>query len=197
MLQGLLVVFPDNKWLHFLNSEVACQQIIMVPANQLSFNHFRNVELTLMIPDSIKIFLVSAQFFHFDFLRLTLFCLQPHQPQSNASNASLIGAFCYQFLTEHFLELKYVGERMHFADNNVLQGCYMSIRSARYVSISQRALKIFKDFCIFNLKNFLLTLPPLRVEEQSFSSFIGLILAIVNTKMVARQLLGPMDLIAA
>ena len=50
----------------------------MVPANQISFDDFRNVRQALIMQDSIGIFLVSAQFFRSDFLHLTIFYLQIH-----------------------------------------------------------------------------------------------------------------------
>ena len=56
---------------------------------------------------------------------------------------------------------------------------------------------MLKNFCILSLKNFLLTLAPLKVVGQSISSSISLALAIIDEKIVAGQLLGPADLVGA
>ena len=56
---------------------------------------------------------------------------------------------------------------------------------------------MLKNSRIISLKNFLLTLAPLRVVGQSISSSIGLALAIIDVEMVARQLLGPANLARA
>ena len=56
---------------------------------------------------------------------------------------------------------------------------------------------MLKDSHILNLKNFFLTLAPLRVARQSISSSISLALAITDTEMVAGQLLGLGDLAEA
>ena len=45
--------------------------------------------------------------------------------------------------------------------------------------------------------NFLLTLASLKVAEQSISSSIRLVLVIIDIKIVARQLLGLIDLAEA
>ena len=44
---------------------------------------------------------------------------------------------------------------------------------------------MLKNSCILSLKNFLLTLAPLRVARQSISSSISLALAIIDMEMVA------------
>ena len=74
----------------------------MVPANELSSDDFRNEVQVLIIQDSIRIFLVSAQFFLSDFPCLIIFRLQLYYPQSYASNDSLVGTFRYQLLAEQF-----------------------------------------------------------------------------------------------
>ena len=56
---------------------------------------------------------------------------------------------------------------------------------------------MLKDSRILSLKNFLLTLALLRVAGQSISSFISPALAIIDTEMVAEQLLGLADLAEA
>ena len=56
---------------------------------------------------------------------------------------------------------------------------------------------MLKDSRILSLKNFLLALASLRVAEQSINSSISLPLAIIDAKIVARQLLGPADLLGA
>ena len=50
---------------------------------------------------------------------------------------------------------------------------------------------------ILNLKNFLLALAPLRLVRQSISSSISLALVIIDTEIVAGQLLSPADLARA
>ena len=47
------------------------------------------------------------------------------------------------------------------------------------------------------MKNFFLTLAPLRVAGQSISSSISLALVIIDVEMVARQFLGLADLARA
>ena len=197
MTEGFLVILPDNKFLRFLDTKGACQQVVMVTANQLSFNDFRNVGQALIMQDSIRILPVSAQFLCSNFLRLTIFCLQLYQLQFHTSNTSLIEAFRCQLLAERFLGQTYIGEGVCLADNDVLQGRYVSRKSARYVDISQQRLQMLKDFCILSLKNFFLILAPLRVVEQSISGSINLALAIINVEMVARQLLGLANLVEA
>ena len=169
----------------------------MVPTNRLSSDDFRNIGQALMMQDSIGIISVSAQFFFSDFSRLTIFRLQLHQPQSLASNTSLVGAFRCQLLAERFLGLTKVGEGVRSVDNDMLQGCYMSRRSVRRAGVSQRGVWTLKDSRILSLKNFLLTLALLRVVRQSISSSISLALAIIDAEIVAGQLLGQADLARA
>ena len=56
---------------------------------------------------------------------------------------------------------------------------------------------MLKNSCIFSLKDFLLVFVLLRVAEQSISSFISRALAIIDTKIVLRWLLGPANLAKA
>ena len=74
--EGFLVVLPSDEFSRFLDAEITCWWVIMVPANQLSPNNFRNVGQTLMMQDSIEIFPVSAKFFRSDFSYLTIFHVQ-------------------------------------------------------------------------------------------------------------------------
>ena len=150
-----------------------------------------------MMEDSIGIFLVSAQFFRFNFLRLIIFCLQLYKPQSHISNISLVGVFYFQLLAEYFPRLTYVRKGICSADNGVLQGCYVSRRSARRAGVGQQKLQTLKDSCILSLKNFLFVLALLRVAKQSINSSISLALAIIDAKIVARQLLGLVNLVEA
>ena len=53
---------------------------------------------------------------------------------------------------------------------------------------------MLKNSRIVSLKNFILALAPLRVAEQSISSLISLVLAIIDMEIVAGQLLGLADL---
>ena len=82
-------------------------------------------------------------------------------------------------------------------DNDMLQGYYVSRRSARRAGIGQRGLQTLKNFRILRLKNFFLALAPLRVARQSISNSISLVLAIIDAEMVAGLLLGPADLAGA
>ena len=54
-----------------------------------------------------------------------------------------------------------------------------------------------KDLAILSLKLFFLILASLGKPRQSICSRICLTLAIVNLKVVSRELLGPMDLSGA
>ena len=56
---------------------------------------------------------------------------------------------------------------------------------------------MLKESYILSSKNFLLTLAPLGVVEQTISSSISLALAIIDVKMVARQLLGLVNVARA
>ena len=60
MAEVFLVVFPSNEFSCFLNTEVVCLWIAMVSANKFSLSDFKNVGYTLMMQDSIAIFLVFA-----------------------------------------------------------------------------------------------------------------------------------------
>ena len=73
----------------------------------------------------------------------------------------------------------------------------MSKKSAKCISIDKQGLQSVKNSCIFNLKNFLLTLTLLKIVKQSISSFISLILLIINAKIVAKHSLGPINFIRA
>ena len=83
---------------------------------------------------------------------------------------------------------------MCLVKNNLLQGNYVSKRSVRHAGIGKQRLQKLKDFCILSLKNFFLAFAPLRVVESSISSSISFNLAIINTEIVAGQLLGPANL---
>ena len=56
---------------------------------------------------------------------------------------------------------------------------------------------MLKNSRILSLKNFVLTLALLKLVKQSINSFISLVLVIINTKIVAKQLLGLVDLTRA
>ena len=56
---------------------------------------------------------------------------------------------------------------------------------------------MLKDSSILSSKNFFLILALLKVVRQSISSFISLTLAIIDTEIVAEQLLDPTDLARA
>ena len=86
---------------------------------------------------------------------------------------------------------------MRPADNDILQGYSMSRKSTSRVSVSWQRLQTLNDSCILSLKNFLLALASLRVTEQSISSSISLVLAIIDAKIVAEQLFGLGNLAGA
>ena len=150
-----------------------------------------------MMQDSIRIFLVFAQFFRSDFLRLTIFCLQLNQPQTHTSNTSLVEAFHCQLMAERFSRLTYVGECIHCIDNDLLQEYYVRKKSTKRMGVSQQGLQTLKNSCILSLKNFFLASAPLRVVEQSISSSIGLALVIIDAEIAVGQLLSSEDLARA
>ena len=197
MAKGFPVVLLSNKFSRFLDVKVACQQVVIVLNNQLSSNDFRNVGQALMMQDSIGILPVLAQFFCFDFLCLIIFCFQLYQLQSHASNTSLVEVFCSQVLTERFVEIQQVGEGVRPAEYNMFQECYIAGKSTRRIGFVQQKLQTLKNFCIFSLKNFFLALTLLRVARQSINSLISHFVAMIDSKMVARQLFGPAGLAGA
>ena len=60
MEEGFLIVFSGDKFLRFFNIKVACYWVIILPANQLSFDNFMNIRQALMMQDFIGIFSFSA-----------------------------------------------------------------------------------------------------------------------------------------
>ena len=75
MVESFSEVFLSDKFLHFLDIEVAFLLVITVPILQLNSNDFKNLGQALIIQNSIGILSVFAQFFHSNFLRLTIFRL--------------------------------------------------------------------------------------------------------------------------
>ena len=64
------IIFPSNKFLNLVNSEVACQRIIVIAADQLELNNFRNIRKAFILEHFFNI--LSA----FKKLRsLKFFCL--------------------------------------------------------------------------------------------------------------------------
>ena len=56
---------------------------------------------------------------------------------------------------------------------------------------------MIKNFCIFYLKNFLLTSTPLQAIEQSISNFNNFALAIMDAKIVVEQFFSLTNYIKA
>ena len=79
-------------------------------------------------------------------------------------------------------------------ENNIFLKNYIGRKSVEYIDIGQQKLQMLKNFYIFNLKNFVFTLVPLRIAQQSINSFISLMLPIIDIKIVAKQLLRPVNL---
>ena len=49
VMEDFLVVLPGNKFSRFVNAKVASEFVIMLPANQLSSNDFKNLGQVLII----------------------------------------------------------------------------------------------------------------------------------------------------
>lgn len=56
-VESLPVVPPGNKFLSFLNAEIASERIIAIPANQLGSDDLRHVGKASVMQDSICVFL--------------------------------------------------------------------------------------------------------------------------------------------
>ena len=74
-MESLPEVLPGNKFLSFLNAEIACQCVIAMPANQLGSDDFRHVGKASVMQDSICVFL-AFKILRPDLLSLCIFPLQ-------------------------------------------------------------------------------------------------------------------------
>ena len=72
------VVFPSYKFKCFLDIKVACQRIIVMPANKLYSDNFWDVREALLVQNSINVIpaLLTKLLISFEFLGLLLFGLQ-------------------------------------------------------------------------------------------------------------------------
>ena len=87
---------------------MACQRIVVVPANQLCPDNFRDVEEILVVQHAIDV--VSAFWvFRPGLPGLLVFDLQLLQPQSHATNAGSIRTFIQQFALDLAPELSQLG----------------------------------------------------------------------------------------
>ena len=55
MAKRWLIVFPGYELTCFLNTEVACQRIVMMPTNKLCSDDFRDVREALVVQNPIDV----------------------------------------------------------------------------------------------------------------------------------------------
>ena len=55
MAKRWLVVFPDNKFLCFLDSEITCLWIVIMPANELYLDDFRDIGEALVVQHAVNV----------------------------------------------------------------------------------------------------------------------------------------------
>ena len=57
------VVFPGYELTYFLNTELACQRIVVMPTNKLYLDDFWDVEEVLVVQDAVNVLPVLDQLF--------------------------------------------------------------------------------------------------------------------------------------
>ena len=87
------VVFLGYELTCFLDTKVACQQIVVMPTNKFCSDDFRDVEKALVVQHAIDVVL-AFRVFRPGLPGLLVFGLQLLQPQSHALND--IGSFLGQ-----------------------------------------------------------------------------------------------------
>ena len=100
------VVFLGYELTCFLNTKVACQQIIVMPTNKLCPDDLRDVGEALIVPYAVNVVLVGiAWLLSSNFPSLVLFILEFLQPQLHQADAGLVGFFVCQLVPKRFPEL--------------------------------------------------------------------------------------------
>ena len=75
MAKRWLVVFPGYELTTFLNSKVAHQRIVVIPANKLYSDDFWNVGEALVVQDAVHVLPILDQLFHFKLASMFVFVL--------------------------------------------------------------------------------------------------------------------------
>ena len=100
------VVFSSYELTYFLNTKVACQRIVVMPANKLCLDNFRDVEEVLMGQYAVNVISVGiAWLLSSNLLSLIVLILEFLQPQPHRADAGLVGCFIRQIVPKQFLEL--------------------------------------------------------------------------------------------
>ena len=79
------VVFLGYELTYFLDTKVACQRIVMMPANKLYSDDFRDVREALMVQHAVDV-VPAFWVFRCSLPGLFIFSLQLLQPQSHTPN---------------------------------------------------------------------------------------------------------------
>ena len=122
--------------------------------------------------------------------------LQLGELQLHTSNIG-IKTFKSHFVLEKVPKLAQLGKDGCFAYEDLMERGELTRVGQKPRYSGQQGLKMVQDFDVFNAKCFFLFCILLRVSRRGISSSVGLVLAIIDLEVVARELLGPADLFGA
>ena len=103
-----------------LDTEVVCQLIVVMSANNFCLDDFRDVSEALVVQHAVDV-VPLFQVFRFGLSGLFVFGLQFSQPQPHTTNADSIRSFSRQLASERVLELPQLGYHEHSTDENLVQ----------------------------------------------------------------------------
>ena len=163
--------------------------------DQLRSNDLRSVREASILEHSFDIFPSFRKVCSTQFSCLIVVALQVWESQPYGSNTDIVRALV------GYLALKGVPKRLQLRQNSsavnkdLMKGRRDVYGKAR--NVGQGELQPVQDLGVFGLKNSFFFGILLRVLRQSICSSIGLTLSIIDTKVIAKELLGPTDLCGA
>ena len=103
-----LVEFSGYKLTYFLDTKIACQQIVVMPANKLCPDDFRDIGEALVVQHIVNV-IPASWVFRLGLTSLFVFGLELLQPQPHTTNIDNVKTFAQQLILEQVPKFPQLG----------------------------------------------------------------------------------------
>ena len=115
------VIFPSNQLLGFINPEMACKKIVVMPTDQLQSNDPRNVRKASILKHSFNVFPSFRKLYNPQFFCLIIVALQVWESQPHRSDTNIVRVFVGYLALERVPKLLQLRQNSSAANKDLVK----------------------------------------------------------------------------